>query len=83
VYDCSNAGQSDNFVKATKEISEYVGSELKYGSDARLAIQNLSLPILDEPDDPATDATRGTQIRIWEKKVDKFVKSEKHTCRKI
>jgi hypothetical protein len=46
VYDCSDARQSDIFVKTTKEIAEYVSSNIKYGSDARLAIEDLSLPTL-------------------------------------
>jgi hypothetical protein len=77
VYDCSDARQSEIFVKTTKEIAEYVGSNFKYGSDARLAIENLSLPTLVKPADPTTNATK-TQIRIWEKKVDEFVKPESY-----
>jgi hypothetical protein len=77
VYDCSDARQSDVFIKTTKEISEYVGSTFKYGSDARLVIENLTLPVLTEPADPAATVSM-TQLRIWEKKVDEYVKHEMH-----
>jgi hypothetical protein len=73
VYDCSDARQSDIFMKTTKEVSEYVGSNFKYGSDVSLAIENLAMTTLVEPADPADNATK-TQIRMWEKKVDEFVK---------
>lgn len=38
-------------------------------------MEHLTRPTLDEPSDPPEDATR-TQLRIWEKKVDEFVKRE-------
>jgi hypothetical protein len=82
VYDCSNARQSDIFMKTTKEISEYVGSNFKYGSDTRLAIESLSLPILDEPVDYADNATK-TQIRKWEKLVDECVKRETYLTQNL
>jgi hypothetical protein len=64
VYDCSDARQSDVYVKTTKEISKHIGSTFKYGSDVRLAIENLVLPILAEPADPAATASK-TQLRIY------------------
>ena len=73
IYDCSDARQSDIFVKTTKEIAEYVGRTFKKGSDARLAIENLSLPVLTIPKDPADDKSK-TPTRIWEKEVDEYVK---------
>jgi hypothetical protein len=75
IYDCSDPRQSDTFVKTTKEIAEYVGRTFKYGSDARLAVENLSMPVMTEPNDPADTASK-TQVRIWGKKVDKYVKRE-------
>lgn len=62
-------------MKTTREIAEYVGRTFKYGSDARLAVENLAIPVLPEPADPPAGATR-TQTRIWEKKVDAFIKRE-------
>jgi hypothetical protein len=64
-------------MKTTKEIAEYVGWTFKKGSDARLAIKNLSLPVLALPADPAGD-TNNALNRIWEKEIDKYVKRK--TC---
>jgi hypothetical protein len=63
------------YTKTTKEIAEYVRRTYKYGADIRLAIVTLIVPTLSEPTDPQTDASR-TQVRIWEKRVDEFVKKE-------
>jgi hypothetical protein len=68
IYDCSDARQSDT--KTTKEIAECVGRTFKEGSDARLAIKNLSIPILVLPADPTDDTSKKTLNRIWEKEVD-------------
>jgi hypothetical protein len=73
IYDCSDSRQSDVFVITTREISEYVGSNFKYGSDVRLVIENLAMPAMPEPADPTAAATM-TQLRIWEKSVDEHVK---------
>jgi hypothetical protein len=73
IYDCSDARQSDIFVKTTKEIAKYVGETFKKGSNARLAIKNRSLPALTIPKDPANDKSK-TLTRIWEKEVDEYVK---------
>jgi hypothetical protein len=50
-----------------------VGWTFKKGSDARLAIENLSLPALTIPKDPADDKSK-TLTRIWEKEVDEYLK---------
>eukprot|EP00978_Attheya_sp_CCMP212_P020631 scaffold59246_cov62-Attheya_sp.AAC.2 len=75
IYDCNNSRQSDIYVKTTMKIAEYVGRSLKYGDDARIAIDNMSIAIpgLVCPVDYADKATK-TQVRIWEKKVDEYVK---------
>jgi hypothetical protein len=75
IYDCSDSKQAGKFTKTTKEITEYVGCTYKYGSDTRLAIENLERPILSLPDDPETDATR-TETRKWEKEVDEYVRNK-------
>ena len=49
----------------------------KFGSDIRLAIEGLSQPTWTEPADPLEGATR-TQVRIWEKDVDEFVKRKNY-----
>jgi hypothetical protein len=72
IYDCSDARQSNIFVKTTKEIGKYVGRTFKKGSDTRLAIENLSLPVLTLPADPTED--NKTLNQIWEKEIDEYVK---------
>ena len=49
VYDCSDARQSDLFIKTTKEVAEFVACTYKYGGDIRLAVENLEAPIIAEP----------------------------------
>ena len=72
-YDCSDARQSDMFMKTTKEIGEYVGRTYNYGGDIQLVVENLEIPVMAESNDPPENAPR-TQERIWEKQVDEFVK---------
>jgi hypothetical protein len=76
IYDCNNSRQSDIYVKTTIKIAEYVGRSLKYGDDARIAIDNMSLviPGLTIPDDYDDKTAKKSEIRIWEKKVDEYVK---------
>jgi len=54
-----------------------VGQTYKFGSDIRLAIEGLSQPTWTEPADPLKGATR-TQVRIWEKNIDEFVKRKNY-----
>jgi hypothetical protein len=65
------------FVKTTKEIAEYFGRTFKKGSDARLAIENLSLPMFTLRTDPINAADR-TLNRVWEKEVDEYVNRMTH-----
>jgi hypothetical protein len=41
IYDCSDARQSDFFVKTTKELAKYVGRPFKKGIDARWPSRNF------------------------------------------
>jgi hypothetical protein len=77
IYDCSDARQSDQFMKTTREIAEYVGRTYKYGGDARLAVETLGMPAITMPADPAVGATRGEE-RLWEKSIDEHVKRLTH-----
>jgi hypothetical protein len=73
IYDASDARQSDQFIKTTREIGEYVGRTYKYGGDICLAVEKLSCPTILPPEDHADDAGK-TEIRIsWEKTVDEHV----------
>ena len=65
IYDASDARQSDQFIKTTREIGEFVGRTYKYGGDIRLAVEKLSIPFIIPPADHSEDATK-TEIRIWE-----------------
>jgi hypothetical protein len=71
IYDCTDSRQSDVFIKTTKEIAGCAGRTFKKGSDARRAIENLSLPTLVPPADPVDD--NKSNVRIWEKEIDAFV----------
>jgi hypothetical protein len=73
VYDCSDGKQSDRFNIVTREIAEYVGREYRFGGDIRWKIQNLSLYSEEEPKE-CTDATSAVKKRMWERRVDEFVK---------
>eukprot|EP00978_Attheya_sp_CCMP212_P037164 scaffold173586_cov64-Attheya_sp.AAC.2 len=77
IYDCSDIRQSDIFIKTTKEVAGYMGRSYKYGADAGLAVENMSLPTLAPPSDPAAGAS-ATVTRIWEKEVDEYVKQKSY-----
>ena len=74
IYDASDARQSDQFIKTTCEISEYVGCTYKFGGNIRLAVEILTVPTIALPADYPDEPTH-TQIRIWETVVDE------HVCR--
>jgi hypothetical protein len=65
------------FSKTTKAIAGHVGETYRYGNDVRLAVQNLTATVMDVPKDLADTATNA-QKRIWEKKIDEFVKREQN-----
>jgi hypothetical protein len=75
IYDCSDSRQSDVYTKTTKEIGEYIGRTYRYGSDVRRAVQKLTMPNMPVPADPAEGANKAI-VRMWEKKIDEFVKRE-------
>jgi hypothetical protein len=75
VYDCSDGKQSDRFNIVTKEIAEYVGRQYRFGGDIRWTLKNLSLYSEEEPKECA-DATSTVKTRMWERRVDEFVKRE-------
>jgi hypothetical protein len=76
VFDCSNSRQANMFSKTTKVIAGHVGKTYRYGNDVRLAVQNLTPTVMDVPKDLADTATNAQEKRIWEKKIDEFVKRE-------
>jgi hypothetical protein len=75
IYDCSDWRQADVYTKTTKEIGEYIGRTYCHGSDVRRAVQTLVMPVMIVPADPPEGAPRSIE-RMWEKKIDEFVKRE-------
>jgi len=58
VYDYANPRQAaDQYTKTTHEICEYVGRTYKYGADTKTALENLTVPVLAEPEDPPANAS--------------------------
>jgi hypothetical protein len=74
IYDCSDSKQA---TKTTKEVAEYVGRTYKYGSDVRLAIDNLEQKPIPLPSDPPATATR-TKTKVWELEVTEYVRRKSH-----
>jgi hypothetical protein len=62
VYDVT-AGK-DTFLKTTRKIAEYVGREYTDAGEYRLAMINLNLPALVEPQLPM-DITNMMAVKIW------------------
>jgi hypothetical protein len=62
VYDVT-AGK-DTFLKTTRKIAEYVGREYSDAGDYRLAMMNLNLPALVEPQLPV-DGANVMVMEIW------------------
>ena len=52
IYDLKPIGQSDTYMKTTKEIGLYVGRSYKDGADTKEAVDKLVIPTLIMP--PAT-----------------------------
>jgi hypothetical protein len=55
----------DTFLKTTRKIAEYVGREYTDAGEYRLAMINLKLPALVEPQLPADVATNVMTVGIW------------------
>jgi hypothetical protein len=59
--------------KLENTSDEHINTE----SASDMLSKPLAVPTLTDPTDPPTEATR-SQIRIWEKRIDEFVKKETH-----
>jgi len=73
VYNCSGAGQAEQYTKTTEKIAEYVGSEYTMGSNIRTAIESLTTSTLTMPNDPGANATR-TEIFMWQENVKFYMR---------
>ena len=75
IFDCTDSRDADTFCNTKKEVAIYIGSKYDYGADISLAVEELVLPTIDVPADIASNAS-ATVKRIWEKRIDAFVKRE-------
>jgi hypothetical protein len=83
IYDFGDSRQADQFMRTTKEVAEYVGTTYKYGSDVREAVEQLETPELTAPPYPPNAANDPTATRVWEKRVDAFIKREDYLAQNI
>ena len=66
IYDCGdNTRQVDTYTKTTREIGDYVGWTYKYGGDARVVVDTLALPTINQPADPEDNAGKPT-LKLWD-----------------
>lgn len=70
------AGQADQYVKSVREIGLYMGRTYTNGADVKMAIETLTQPVFDRPDDPPEDATQ-TETQIWKEEVKDFYQKRK------
>ena len=73
VYNCSGAGQAEQYTKTTEKIAEYVGSEYVMGSNIKTAIETLSQSTLTMPSDLDEDASK-TEIFMWQENVKLYMR---------
>jgi hypothetical protein len=80
IYDCSDARQSDQFTKTTKEIAEYLGrTAYKHGGDIRLTVTNLELYVIPMPQDlPTTPEPSALTKKIWDEQVKRYVERDSY-----
>ena len=73
IFDYKGSGMADQYVKTKKEVSIYVGTDYKQGSDLRIGIDTLVAPTVPVPANPPANAD-ATLTRIWKKQIDLYVK---------
>jgi hypothetical protein len=75
VFECfDKQSNRRQFNRTLEALEEYAKKTLKHLEDlAPLFVEQITLPTLDEPDDPDPNATR-TQMLIWNKEVKEYVK---------
>eukprot|EP00978_Attheya_sp_CCMP212_P038666 scaffold193831_cov29-Attheya_sp.AAC.2 len=57
------------YVKTTNEIAEYVGTNFTYGNDTKIAVKQLTIPVLTVPADPPAGAGRGARESYLEENL--------------
>ena len=64
------------FTKTVEMLQEYAIKELDYASDLYPMFNNISQPELEDPPEEPKDKNNATRVRIWERKIDKYVERE-------
>ena len=63
IFDYKGSGMADQFIRTKKEISIYVGTEYKQGSDLKIGIDTLVVPTIPVPANlPANSNATTTRI---------------------
>ena len=73
VYDCSGAGQVEQYTNTTEKITECVESEYIMESSIKTAIENLRKLTLTMQGDPDTSAPK-TGIFMWQENVNLYMR---------
>jgi len=80
IFDCSDYKQADKYQSTVKRISEYVGAEVKHGSDIRSSIVSeakITIPLPTSPtvvDRDAPTVPEQLLLLIFKGEVDAFIK---------
>jgi hypothetical protein len=78
IFDCTGSTKAaDMYTKTTREIAEYIRRTIKHSVDIVKGIENLTEPVIVEPDEPPESAS-ALEKRKWEKRVDKLIEQEDH-----
>ena len=72
IYDLIGSKSADRFITTTKQIAGYVGRTYTQGGNICLAVENLTLPVLQGPTAPTT--TDALTVAIFREEVKEFVK---------
>jgi hypothetical protein len=74
VFDCTGGKQAGQYNLSMNEIAEYFGRTCTYGGDMQWTIENEQKLKIEAPKDLPDEIKSATAKRIWEKRVDEFIK---------
>ena len=69
IFDCSDSRQADKYITAIKRITDYVGTEFKYGGEICLSIENSKRFEIPMPNAPSDNDTALLKM-IFNRKID-------------